>query len=103
MEVEITTKKENPLLKRREVDFKIEHNEVGSTPPRLEVRKAVASALKTDVNLVFVKRFVTKTGTRRAFGTANIYESIEQAKSIEPEYIVNRNIPPEKPKEEEKK
>jgi len=103
MEVEITTKKENPLLKRREVNFKIEHDEPGSTPPRLEVRKAVAFALKTDVNLVFVKQLVTKTGTRRALGTANIYDSIEQAKSIEPKYIVDRNIPPEKPKEEEKK
>ena len=103
MEIEVISKKENPLLRRREINFKIEHRDVGSTPPRLEARKAVATALKTDVNLVFVKRLVTKTGTRRALGTANVYDSVEQAKSIEPEYIVNRNIPPEKPKEEEKK
>jgi len=46
------------------------------------------------------KKFVTKTGMQTATGFANVYESIEQAKLIEPEYIVNRNIPPEKPKEE---
>jgi small subunit ribosomal protein S24e len=103
MEVEITAEKENLLLKRKEVSFKIEHSDLGSTPPRLDVRKAVASSMKTDVNLVFVKKFVTKTGTRKAFGIANVYNSLEQAKSIEPEYIINRNIPPEKPKEEEKK
>lgn len=103
MEVEITVKKENPLLKRREVEFKIEHSEAGVTPPRLDVRRAVAAALKADVNVVFVKRFITKTGTRRSFGTANVYDSVEKAKSVEPAYIVARNIPPEKPKEEEKK
>jgi small subunit ribosomal protein S24e len=103
MEVEITAKKENPLLKRREVEFKIEHDDIGGTPARLEVRKAVASALKTDVSVVFVRRFVTKTGTRRSFGTANAYDSVDYAQSVEPDYIVARNVPPEKPKEEEKK
>jgi ribosomal protein S24E len=104
MEVEILSKKENLLLKRNEVDFKVAHDQPGSTPPRLEIRKAVASALKADVNVVFVKKLVTKTGTRTAVGVANVYNSIEQAKIIEPEYIVNRNVPPpEKPKDEEKK
>jgi ribosomal protein S24E len=52
--------------------------------------------------LVFIKKFETKTGTHTAAGTANLYESADQAKLIEPEYIVKRNIPPEKPKEEAK-
>ncbi len=100
MEIKILSDNRNPMLKRREINFKIEHEQVGSTPSRKEVRMAVAVALKTDENVVFVKRFVTKTGTQTATGFANVYESIEQAKLIEPEYIVNRNIPPEKPKEE---
>jgi ribosomal protein S24E len=37
-----------------------------------------------------------------AVGLANIYDSTEQAKLIEPHYIIKRNIPPEKPKEEAK-
>jgi ribosomal protein S24E len=52
--------------------------------------------------LVFVKKFETKTGTRIAFGTANVYDSVEQAKFIEPEYIKKRNSPPEEPKQKEK-
>ncbi len=102
MEVKIISEKENPLLKRREVYFQVEHNQTGSTPPRLEVRKAIASALKTNTDLVFVKKFETKTGTHTAVGVANVYDSIEQAKLIEPEYVIKRNVPPEKPEEKGK-
>jgi small subunit ribosomal protein S24e len=103
MEIKIISEKENPLLKRKEVNFQVEHSQTGNTPSRLEVRKAVATALKKDADLVFVKKMETKTGTRTAVGLANVYDSVEQAKLIEPEYIVKRNVPPEKPKEEEKK
>lgn len=102
MDVKIISKKENPLLKRREVSFQVEHNQTGSTPPRLQVRKAVASALKTDLDLVFVKKLETKTGTHTAVGSANVYDSVEQARLVEPEYIVKRNVPPEKPEEEKR-
>jgi len=102
MEVKILSENENPLLKRREVVFQVDHDQTGSTPPRLEVKNAIAKLLKTDANLVFIKKLETKTGTRRAIGLANVYESIEHAKLIEPEYIVKRNMPPEKSKEEGK-
>jgi small subunit ribosomal protein S24e len=103
MEIKIVSEKENPLLKRREVYFQVEHSQTGNTPPRLEVRNAVATALKKNADLVFVKKIETKTGTRTAVGLANVYDSVEQAKLIEPKYIVKRNVPPEKPKEEEEK
>lgn len=102
MEVKIVSEKENPLLKRREVSFRVEHESDGSTPPRPAIRKAVASALNKNVDLVFIKNLKTKTGTHSAIGFANIYDSIEQARLVEPGYIVKRNVPPEKPKEEEK-
>jgi small subunit ribosomal protein S24e len=101
MEIKIVSQRENPLLKRREVEFHLQHG-TGSTPPRSEVKRAVATALKSSADLVFIKKFVTKTGTHSAVGTANLYESIEQARLVEPEYIVKRNMPPEKPKEEAK-
>jgi len=102
MEVKIVSDKENLLLKRREVYFQVQHDQTGSTPPRQEVRKAIAAALKTGEDLVFVKKLETKTGTHTAVGVANVYDSIEQAKLIEPGYIIKRNTPPEKPKEEGK-
>jgi len=102
MEVKIISKKENPLLKRKEIQFEVHHGEAGSTPARLEVRKAVADSLKISVDMVFLKRFQTMTGTRTAIGIANVYDSADDAVLTEPDYIVKRNVPPppEKPKEQ---
>jgi small subunit ribosomal protein S24e len=102
MEVKIISTKENLLLKRKEVDFRVDHGPKGRTPPRLEVKKAIAIELKTNEELVFVKKMQTKTGTNIAVGVANAYETVELAKAIEPEYMRKRNSPPEKPKEEAK-
>jgi len=102
MNIKIISDQKNELLKRREVTFQVEHNQTGATPSRLEIRKGVADTLKVNVDLVFIKKFETKTGTRTALGVANVYDSLEQAKLIEPEYIIKRNVPPEKPKEEGK-
>jgi small subunit ribosomal protein S24e len=104
VEIKVLSEKQNPMLKRKEIRFEIEHGSTGSTPSRLEIRKAVAATLKTHESSVFIERFKTKTGTHTAVGLANIYDTIEQAKLIEPDYIVKRNIPPEpKSKEEEVK
>jgi len=101
MQVKIVSEKKNSLLKRREVHFRVEHGQLGKTPQRLDVRKAIAAELKVSEDVVFVKKMQTRTGTRVTFGTANVYESAEQARLIEPEYIIKRNIPAEKPKEGE--
>jgi len=100
MEIKVVSERYNPLLKRKEIKFQIDHKQTGGTPRRFEVRKALASLLNAQLDLVYVKKFSTKTGTLTAVGTANIYDSVEQAKLVEPEHIVLRNAPPEKPKEE---
>lgn len=102
MEVKIVATKENPLLKRKEITFAVDHA-ASSTPPRMEIRRALANALKSNVDLVFVKKYETRTGMNSAVGEADLYDSLEQAKLVEPEYIFKRNVPPEQPKEEEKK
>jgi len=102
MEVKIVSTKKNSLLKRKEVDFRVEHGPKGKTPARLEVKKAIAAELKVNEELVFIKKMKTMTGTTTAVGVANAYETVEQANFIEPDYIRKRNSPPEEPKEEEK-
>lgn len=101
MEVKIVSKKDNPLLKRKEVQFIIEHKQ-GKTPVRLDIKRSIASELQVTDKLVFIKRMNTMTGTNTSVGFANVYASEAQAKLIEPEYIIKRNSPPEKPKEEAK-
>jgi small subunit ribosomal protein S24e len=100
MQVKIESTKDNPLLKRKEVGFTIIQGPKEKTPPRLEVRKAVAMEMKIGDEVVFIKRMRTKTGTSITVGVANVYQSVAQAKIVEPEYILKRNSPPEKPKEE---
>ena len=100
MQVKIDSTKDNPLLKRIEVGFTIASGPKEKTPQRLEVKKAVATAMQTSDDVVFIKRMRTKTGTSITVGVANIYQSVNQAKIVEPGYIKKRNSPPEKPKEE---
>ncbi len=101
MEVKVVVAKENPLLKRKEVTFIVEHGPAGKTPGRSEVRRALANELKVEEGVVFVQSYKTKTGTSTASGFANVYESVAQAELVEPAYIKKRAAPPEKAKEAE--
>ncbi len=101
MEVRIVSRKENILLKRKEIQFSVLHTQ-GKTPMRIDVKRSIASELQVPDRLVFIKKMHTMTGTNTTMGEATAYELEAQAKLIEPKYIVKRNVPPEKPKEEEK-
>ncbi len=103
LEITIVSKKHNPLLKRTEVVFEVDHSGEGETSPRLEIRNKIANKLKAKSNLVFVEKVETKTGTMTSVGEANAYETPEQAKLVEREHIIARNAPPEKPAEEAEK
>jgi ribosomal protein S24E len=96
MDIKILSKRENPLLKRIEVTFNINHEVPGSTPSRPAVRKAVATSLKKKEELIFIKKIKTKTGTQITFGSAHIYDSADQAEFYEQKHILKRNNPPEK-------
>ena len=100
MQIKIESTKDNPLLKRKEVVFTIFSGPKEKTPQRLEVKKALAIEMKIGDEVVFVKRMHTKTGTSITQGDANVYQSVAQARIVEPDYIRKRNSPPEKPKEE---
>jgi len=102
MEIKIRQQQYNPLLKRKEIAFQVEHKETKGTPTRLEIRKALAEMLKTNPEAVYVKRIETKAGTMLATGEANAYDSVEQANLVEPKYIIARNMPKEKKEPTEK-
>ena len=101
MKVNIISEENNPLLKRKELTISIEHIQNGGTPKRSEVSNQIASLLKTNPQLVYVKNLETKTGTMIALGEANVYNSLEQAKLVEPKHIIARNKLPEKPKNQD--
>jgi len=99
MNVNIISKKQNPLIKRKEVTFSVDHAQNGGTPTRVAVGNQLASLLKTKSELVYVKNLKTKRGTMVAVGEANVYDSIEQAKLMEPKHVIARNALPEKPED----
>ena len=100
MLIKIDSTKNNPLLKRKEIGFTIIQGPKEKTPQRIEARKALSVEMKISDEVVFVKRMHTKTGTSITKGVANVYQSVEQAVLVEPEYIRKRNSPSEKSKEE---
>ncbi len=102
MKVTITQQGYNPLLKRKEIAFEVDHKQTKGTPTRLEVRNALAEMLKAKPEVVCVKRIETKTGTMIAIGEANAYDTVEQATLIEPKYVIERNKPKQKKETEEK-
>jgi small subunit ribosomal protein S24e len=62
----------------------------------------LAEKLKANPEAVYIRRIETKSGTMTARGEANAYDSEDQAKLVEPAYIVARNMPKEKKETAEK-
>ncbi len=92
MKIEITEEKENQLLRRKEVRFKLKHEEEGASPSREEARNALIKALKCMPNLLVIDKMGTEFGKRETVGYAKVYESEERLKELEQEHIVKRNF-----------
>lgn len=88
MDIQVLSVKENPLLRRKEVAFKVDQS---GTPDRIEVKEKLAAMHNADFNLVFVKGIKARFGKTEVTGEATIYKDEESAK-IEPTYIKVRNV-----------
>ena len=89
LDIQVIEEKTNPMLNRREVVFKVIHDE--STPTRKSVVERLAATLNSKPGLVFVDSLKTEFGKRETFGYAKIYESAERAKQVERPHIMERN------------
>ncbi len=87
---EVLEDRYNPLIKRRELKLRI-HHELKPTPPRINVRMAVAGAFKVGIELVYVRKIRTEYGIGSSIAEVHIYESVERARQFEPEYLIERN------------
>jgi small subunit ribosomal protein S24e len=106
MKVEVVDKVENPLFKRTEVKFRVDH--AGApTPKRLEVRPQLAALLGVAEDLLVIDKLASTHGRQVASGIARTYSSREQLDKTEPKYLLKRGLPkeakPEKPAEEKPK
>ncbi|MHA1649610.1 MAG: 30S ribosomal protein S24e [Candidatus Helarchaeota archaeon] len=102
MSLKIIIEKEfdNPLLSRKQINFKILHQRM-PTPTRIEVKKKLAAQYNVDLERVIISKLTPKYGQEYTVGYAKIYDSVEKAMEIEPKYIIKRNQPKEEKKKEE--
>lgn len=98
MKVEIVQKTENPMFKRTEVKFKVEHAG-GPTPKRLDVRGQLAALLGVPEELVVIDKLASAYGKQEASGIARAYGSRERLEALEPKYLLKRGLPKEKKEE----
>jgi len=99
MEIDIISKKENPLLERTEVHFKATHAKE-KTPQREAVRDKLAAMLNVGKDKLVVDTLKSDFGRIVTVGYAKIYKTKEQAFKVERNYVLRRNGL--KPKEEKK-
>ncbi|KYK27202.1 hypothetical protein AYK20_03000 [Thermoplasmatales archaeon SG8-52-1] len=90
MEIEIDSKKNNPLLNRTEVYFTVKHEGEG-TPNREIIRSELADKLNTKKENIVLNTVHSGFGNQEITGYAKIYSSLTKIKEIEPEYILERN------------
>jgi len=90
MKIEITTQKKNPLQKRTEVYFNIDH--VGETTPgRNAVAEDIAKKTKSKRDCVVIDKIESNYGIGKSKGYAKVYDSKEDAMPFENKYLLKRN------------
>lgn len=90
MEAEIVDRKENPMLKRVEIQFKIVHYGE-STPPRDTIKEEIAKLAKAPKDRVVIDHVNSQFGKPHSLGYAKIYDSKEDALEFERKHILGRN------------
>ncbi len=89
MEIEILQNRENKLVERVEVEFRV-HHPGKPTPSRREVLEELAKKLGSDPELVVIRRISTPHGRTYSSCLAHVYKSKERMLSVEPRYILER-------------
>jgi small subunit ribosomal protein S24e len=100
MELEVIQRKENPLLKRTEVSFKVIHK-AAPTPTRESLRAFLARELKATKDIVVIDSQASTFGRYETVGYAKVYKTKEEALAVERKHILIRNklVEPEVKKE----
>ena len=101
MEIEIESKRNNPLLNRTEVYFIVKHTGEG-TPNREIIRSELADKLNVKKENIIVNTIKSGFGIQEITGYAKVYSSVQKTKNLEQDYILSRNKLLEKDKKGKK-
>lgn len=86
MELEITTVKENPLMKRREVKANVKH-EKEATPSKDDVLSRITADKGLEKDNVEIKHIYTNYGDNSSLALIQVYEEFDYDESLEAETI----------------
>jgi small subunit ribosomal protein S24e len=90
MEIVVEKEKKNPLLKRKEIYFRLRYEK--ATPSRRDVRKKLAGLFGANPDTVVIEYIKPEFGKGEAVCYARVYENVESLKSIEEDHILKRNF-----------
>lgn len=99
MEIEIVRKHANALLKRTDVNFKVIHPKE-KTPQRSVIRDKLAGIVGSPREGVIIGYMRSSFGISTTEGFAKCYGSADEAKKMEPQFLLKRHGLAEKKKEE---
>lgn len=89
-ELKIESITDNPLLKRKEVRYRISFKNT-ATPSRDTIKDLIARNTGSDKELVIVDRNTQETGKHEVVGYSKIYADKDSAMLYEPDYELFRN------------
>ncbi|MGC8516213.1 MAG: 30S ribosomal protein S24e [Thermoplasmata archaeon] len=89
-ELKIESVKENSLLKRKEVRYRVTFNKE-TTPNRIKIKEIIAKNFSANPELVIVDRNIQETGKHEVIGYSKIYADKKSAMLYEPDYELFRN------------
>ena len=90
MKIEILNERENKLLARKEIDFRVDHSGA-TTPSRADICAKIVAQFDADSSAVVIRSLETNFGAGITEGTARIYSDSEQMNRIELGHIVKRH------------
>jgi ribosomal protein S24E len=90
MEIEIENMKENKLLDRVEINFKLVHE--GGTPSRKRIRDSLSEKLGEKNKIIIIEWMRSRYGVSETLGYAKAYPSKTSAEKIEGRHILKRNF-----------
>lgn len=91
MEVKITKQAENPLLKRKEIVFEVDHKGA-TTPSKKDVRNKLAALLAANEKLLIVDAYASSVGTGVSCGSARLYSDEKMLACAETKPTVKKNM-----------
>ncbi len=84
----------NPLVRRREIVFEVEHP--GSPTPTVTLLREKLSALvNSKLEATYVVSVKSLSGLQRSRGICHVYSSPEDGRAFEPEHVQRLNMKPE--------